>query len=246
MRVEKVNENTLRVSMTRDDLNQRGLKILDLLGNRDRVQEFFLSILHEVDVDNSFASDAPVTFQVMPNDRGIDLLITKMNKNMDMPEEMRRFFDPAANGVGGDVEEEEDEPRAFADLDPADDANTDIDPVIMHDLGHGDTSDYDDYWDFQESHSVAFDDIDDLLALADSLWVSDLASSVYYYQGKFYLKLAFMDENYAEMKPADAWAIANEFGSQVTGDDMDKAQRHGRCLFQQDALGALRRQLANK
>ncbi len=64
----------------------------------------------------------------------------------------------------------------------------------MHDLGHGDTSDYDDYWDFQESHSVAFDDIDDLLALADSLWVSDLASSVYYYQGKFYLKLAFMDE----------------------------------------------------
>ncbi len=103
MRVEKVNENTLRVSMTRDDLNQRGLKILDLLGNRDRVQEFFLSILHEVDVDNSFASDAPVTFQVMPNDHGIDLLITKMNKNMDMPEEMRRFFDPAANGVGGDV-----------------------------------------------------------------------------------------------------------------------------------------------
>ena len=45
MRVEKVNDNTLRVSMTREDLNKRGLKILDLLGNRERVQEFFLSIL---------------------------------------------------------------------------------------------------------------------------------------------------------------------------------------------------------
>lgn len=44
MRVEKVNDNTLRVSMTREDLNKRGLKILDLLGNRERVQEFFLSI----------------------------------------------------------------------------------------------------------------------------------------------------------------------------------------------------------
>ena len=75
MRVEKVNDNTLRVSMTREDLNKRGLKILDLLGNRERVQEFFLSILHEVDKEHSFASDAPVTFQVMPNDGGIDLLI---------------------------------------------------------------------------------------------------------------------------------------------------------------------------
>ncbi|WP_201331204.1 adaptor protein MecA, partial [Lactobacillus nasalidis] len=107
MRVEKVNENTLRVSMTREDLSQRGLKILDLLGNRERVLEFFLSILHEVDEDNDFASDAPVTFQVMPNDGGIDLLITKMNKDNDMPEEMRRFFEPEANGVGGEADEDE-------------------------------------------------------------------------------------------------------------------------------------------
>ena len=247
MRVEKVNENTLRVSMTREDLNQRGLKILDLLGNRERVQEFFLSVLREVDEDNDFASDAPVTFQVMPNDGGIDLLITKMNNNSDLPEEMRRFFDPEANGVGDDMAEAVEEGDwAFSDLDPADDANTEMDPVIMRDLGNTDDEDYEDYWSYQETHVLAFDDIDDLLALADSLKVSDLASSVYYYKQKFYLKLAFMDENYGEIKPADAWAIANEFGRQVSADEFQQAQEHGQCLFQQDALGALRRQFASK
>ncbi|WP_201331607.1 adaptor protein MecA, partial [Lactobacillus nasalidis] len=180
---------------------------------------------------------------------GIDLLITKMNKDNDMPEEMRRFFEPEANGVGGEADEDEaaaDEPRAFYDLDPADDANTELDPVVMQDLGNTDDQGYDDYWSYQETHALAFDDIDDLLALADSLLVSDLASSVYYYKHKFYLKLAFMDENYAEIKPADAWAIANEFGYQVPEREMLQAQEHGQCLFQQDALGALRRQFVSK
>ena len=241
MRVEKENKNTLRVSMTREDLNQRGLK------NRERVQEFFLSVLREVDEDNDFASDAPVTFQVMPNDSGIDLLITKMNAGSDLPEEMRRFFDPEANGVGDDMAEAvEEDDWAFSDLNPADDANTEMDPVIMQDLGNTDDEDYEDYWSYQETHVLVFDDIDDLLALADSLKVSDLASSVYYYKQQFYLKLAFMDENYAEIKPADAWAIANEFGRQVSADEFQQAQAHGQCLFQQDALGALRRQFASK
>lgn len=223
------------------------MKIFDLLGNRERVQEFFLSVLHEVDEDNDFASDAPVTFHVMPNDGGIYLLITNLNAGSDLPEEMRRFFDPEANGVGDDMAEAvEEDDWAFSDLNPADDSNTEMDPVIMQDLGNTDDEDYEDYWSYQETHVLVFDDIDNLLALADSLKVSDLASSVYYYKQQFYLKLAFMDENYAEIKPADAWAIANEFGRQVSADEFQQAQAHGQCLFQQDALGALRRQFASK
>lgn len=92
----------------------------------------------------------------------------------------------------------------------------------MQDLGNTDDEDYEDYWSYQETHVLVFDDIDNLLALADSLKVSDLASSVYYYKQQFYLKLAFMDENYAEIKPADAWAIANEFGRQVSADEFSR------------------------
>ncbi|WP_302187982.1 adaptor protein MecA [uncultured Lactobacillus sp.] len=253
MRVEKVNDNTLRVSMTREDLNKRGLKILDLLGNRERVQEFFLSILHEVDKEHSFASDAPVTFQVMPNDGGIDLLITKMKGDSGgMSEEVRRFFDPSDgqddddDAYGEEYEAGGDEPRPYFDLDPNDDANTEMDPVVMKDLNLDANDGDDDYWNYQDHHCVRFADFDELLALADGLKVSDLASSVYYFKGQFYLKLAFMDENYEEIKPADAWAIANEFGYRVEDDEMDKAQKLGQCIFQQDALGALRRQHAGK
>lgn len=239
MRVEKINANTLRVSMTREDLANRGLRILDLLGNKNRVQDFFMSVLKEVDKDNSFTTGEPVTFQVMPNDGGIDLLITKLKDSPDMQDSIRKMFGQDYDDT--DYSKKLDDERPFFDLNPDDDINTEMDPVIMHDLEIDDKTDSESYWNFQKNHCYRFDDIDNVAALADALKVSDLASSVYYYDGKFYLELAFMDENYAEIKPADAWAIANEFGYQVSKDNMQDAKERGKCVLRQDALGYLRR-----
>ncbi|MBA1392764.1 adaptor protein MecA, partial [Lactobacillus sp. XV13L] len=80
MQVDHINENTIRVRIDKNELARRGLKVLDLLGDRDKIQHFFYSILDEVDTDHSFSQDAPVTFQVMPNNGGLDLLITKVLK----------------------------------------------------------------------------------------------------------------------------------------------------------------------
>ena len=91
---------------------------------------------------------------------------------------------------------------------------------------------------FQKRHAYSFDELGDLIELADNLKVSDLASSLYYQRGKYYLELAFLDENYAELKPADAWAIANEYGIKIDNEEMNTVKETGKCILNQDALRA--------
>ena len=45
MEMEKVNENTIRVLLGTEDLTDRGITVLDLLGNQKEIENFFFSIL---------------------------------------------------------------------------------------------------------------------------------------------------------------------------------------------------------
>ncbi|MBA1394732.1 hypothetical protein EQ500_12805, partial [Lactobacillus sp. XV13L] len=93
---------------------------------------------------------------------------------------------------------------------------------------------------FQKEQAYCFDDIDRVTELADSLRVSDLSSSLYFERGKFYLDLDFQDENYVELKPDDAWAIATEYGLKVKRSEMARVKTTGKCLIAHDALEQLR------
>ncbi len=77
MEMERINENTIRVSIDNDDLAERGITFLDLLGNQKQIETFFYSILEEVDVDEQFQETDSVTFQVLPNHDGLELFISK-------------------------------------------------------------------------------------------------------------------------------------------------------------------------
>ena len=79
MEMEKINDNTIRVLLETDDLTERGITVLDLLGNRKEIESFFYSILDEVDIDNEFRENDAVTFQLLPNRNGLELFISKVN-----------------------------------------------------------------------------------------------------------------------------------------------------------------------
>lgn len=50
MEMEHINENTIRVLIGHEDLEERGVSFLDLLGNHKEIENFFYSILEEVDI----------------------------------------------------------------------------------------------------------------------------------------------------------------------------------------------------
>ena len=41
MEMERINANTIRVMLGNDDLAQRGITVLDLLGNHKQIESFF-------------------------------------------------------------------------------------------------------------------------------------------------------------------------------------------------------------
>lgn len=96
MEMEHINENTIRVLIKSEDLAARGITFLDLLGNLKEVENFFYSILEEVDVDEQFKGSEAVTFQVMPKGDGLELFISKNAslENLDPYEVYGDYYSP--------------------------------------------------------------------------------------------------------------------------------------------------------
>lgn len=79
MEMEHINENLIKVLIGPEDLEERGIDFLDLIGDQSSIEKFFYSILEEVDVDKHFQGSEAVTFQVMPNQDGLELYISRTN-----------------------------------------------------------------------------------------------------------------------------------------------------------------------
>ena len=234
MQVDHINNNTIRVRIGKQELANRGLKVLDLLGDKNKIQHFFYSILDEIDTDHSFSQDAPVTFQVMPNNGGLDLLITKVTEKDR--NNLAQLFDNDFSDNGN--KKNNDARKSFLDLEPENEEEDKEDSSDPADSSQPKVKKQ--FWKLQKKQAYCFTDLDQVTELADSLEASDLSSSLYFERGKFYLELIFTDQEYSEIKPADAWAIANEYGIKVKTSEMARVRTNGKCLLSHDALDRLR------
>lgn len=212
MEVHKISENTIRVTMDADELKERGITMLDLLGNKSQIQHFFYQILSEVDTDHTFAKGDPVTFQVMPSSSGLELLISKVPDGDDSSESSNDQLRDLLKGLG-----------AGADDQRKTEINDDQEKLVS-----------------DNRRIFKLNSIDLVVALADDLKVEGLASSLYTYHHDYYLDLAYLDDNYVELKPEDTWVIANEYGSGMTEKQFQRIKKSAKCLIGQDALGNLR------
>ena len=85
MEVNRLDDDTLQVIISQDDLDARGITMLDLRGDQHQIQEFFYQILEEVDTENQFKDNDSVTFQVLQSPSGIELIISKNNSFLENP-----------------------------------------------------------------------------------------------------------------------------------------------------------------
>ncbi len=187
MEVEHVNENMIRVFLANHDLEERGVDVLDLLGNRKQIESFFYSILEEVDTDHKFSKDQAVTFQVMPNTKGLELLITKIPSEMD------------------------DKTTDFNLLDE-DSAKTEVEAKATEDTTDSATSSI----AKQQVILVSFDQFEDFVDLSRNLVLEAGQSDLYQYQGRFYLKLTLFVDELRNLNVDDIQAIAAEYGNLET------------------------------
>lgn len=107
MKIEKVNENQIRCTLTREDLASRELKISELAYGTEKAKSLFRDMMQQANFEFGFeAEDIPLMIEAIPlNAECIVLIITKVED----PEELDTRFSRFAPHVTEDDEYDEDD-----------------------------------------------------------------------------------------------------------------------------------------
>ncbi|MBB1078523.1 adaptor protein MecA [Limosilactobacillus sp. STM2_1] len=220
MEMERINENTIRVLVDNDDLSARGITILDLLGDHQQIEDFFYSILKEVDTDHQFQNNDAVTFQVMPTNNGLELFISKNDSNLAGNEQ----HGPGNDQVSQFIKQHLIQKRTKNQ----EQRNTTIDNESS-DVKVQRTK-----WQV-----VVFSSFEDLIDFAKIAEDNDVSSYLYKYDNRYYLALAYSDTNFSGTTVKDQLAIAYEYGN-PTATTVDFLSEHGKKIMSVSALHLIR------
>ena len=83
MRIERVDDTTVKLFITYSDIEARGFKREDLWTNRKRGEEFFWNMMEEVNEEEDFVVEGPLWIQVHAFEKGVEVTISK-SKNEDL------------------------------------------------------------------------------------------------------------------------------------------------------------------
>lgn len=104
MKIEKVNENQIRCTLTREDLANRELKISELAYGSEKAKSLFRDMMQQASFEFGFeAEDIPLMIEAIPiNSECIVLIITKVED----PEELDTRFSKFAPSVHDESEKD--------------------------------------------------------------------------------------------------------------------------------------------
>lgn len=109
MKIEKVNDNQIRCTLTKDELAQRQLKISEIAYGSEKAKMLFKDVMQQASYEYGFeAEDIPLMIEAIPMSTGcIVFIITKVED----PEELDTRFSKFAPSVHEDDDEDyEDNP----------------------------------------------------------------------------------------------------------------------------------------
>ncbi|KAF0468422.1 adaptor protein MecA [Pediococcus pentosaceus] len=238
MEMERINDDTIRVTISSDDLNERGVTFLDLLDNHKEIESFFYSVLEEVDTDHQFASNDAVTFQVLPNRNGLELYISK-NPTDGMEEAIKSVSKDNAPSNGEMDEVSDFLKRKLAETD-SNDKNND-DSSYTSDENPADLNGYANGVGSTQKSVIELEDFESLPSIAELIKTnSGIESVLYRYHDIYYLELTFFtSENSPETIKNDL-AIAYEYGNSTIVSS-EVLREHGEVVMDGAALELAKR-----
>lgn len=107
MKIEKISDNQIRCTLTKEDLASRQLKISELAYGTEKAKSLFRDMMQQANFEFGFeAEDIPLMIEAVPmNAECIVLIITKVED----PEELDTRFSRFAPSVTEDMEEDDED-----------------------------------------------------------------------------------------------------------------------------------------
>ena len=96
MKIEKVNENQIRCTLTREDLAERQIKLSELAYGTEKAKMLFRDMMQQAAYEFGFeADDIPLMIEAIPLSADtIILVITKVEYPEELDTRFSRFSDP--------------------------------------------------------------------------------------------------------------------------------------------------------
>ncbi|MEY8461735.1 adaptor protein MecA [Streptococcus merionis] len=84
MEVKQISESTLKITIKLDDLEARGMELSDFLIPQEKTEEFFYSILDELEMPEHFLHSGMLSFRVTPKPDKLDIFVTKSDIDQEL------------------------------------------------------------------------------------------------------------------------------------------------------------------
>lgn len=84
MEMKQISETTLKITISMEDLEDRGMELKDFLIPQEKTEEFFYSVMDELDLPENFKNSGMLSFRVTPKKDRIDVFVTKSELSKDL------------------------------------------------------------------------------------------------------------------------------------------------------------------
>ena len=212
MKIERISENQLKLTLTKDDLKERDIRLEDLITPSEKTQKLFRDIMEQALDEEDFISseNTPLMVEAVPmGTEGIMIIVTKVN-NKD-----------GKNSKSSDLLQQAQETRRWK--------KKPLDTLEHAEEKNSDTMIY------------SFSQLDDIISVSlrlDSVFKGE--SSVYKNENNYFLVLQG-DTYTAENSSADMELILKEYGQKHVSTPLAKYYllEHGETIIAEKAVKAL-------
>lgn len=212
MEMERINDDTILVRIENEDLQERGTSVSELLANPTEIEEFFHSILVEMDVIDQFEDSEGMSFQVMPNPEGIELYVTKYVEKRDIEADSERFVRNLVDTIQHSLGHRMGKPKKEKKVEASVEEEKKLEPLDC---------------------TVFFDSFEDFVQLAKMYPYNVQKSSLYRYSNYYFLHV-YQDVFGGEDFTADL-ALLREFG-EFSRVSWEVVQEYGEVMIKEKAI----------
>lgn len=239
MEVKQISESTIKITIKLEDLEEHGMEMADFLVPQEKTEEFFYTILDELEMPESFLDSGMLSFRVTPKPDKLDVFVTKskVDKNLN--------FEDLADLPGMDELSQmtPDEFLKTLEKNIFEKSRDDIDAVQM--LEKAEEEDTSEPEEGQEQdryiyYILRFSDLKNLIAFTKTVDYPVDTSELYKMDQHYYLTILVDIEGRPSRYPAWLLAAMREHAEDT---DTTRAllQEHGHLLIVTDAVQHLRK-----
>lgn len=222
MEIERINENTVKFYISYIDIEDRGFKREEIWYNREKSEQLFWQMMEEVNFKEDFTVEGPLWIQVQALEKGLEVVVTKAQiskngENLVLPTHNE-------NKLG-------------------DHTNEQIETLLNNKFGKNNSVPELNTPEENKKSSliVYFNNFEDVIQLShySKESMEETISALYFYEGKYYLYVEFLEILFEDIEQEDLMSQIYEFAndSEIT---IHLLEAYGDIIFENDTFNQVK------